>query len=379
MTKLTDVAQGRDNNFNLIRILAAYAVLVTHSFALSTGRPSDEPLMQSLGMTLGSIAVDVFFLTSGFLVTASILTRRSALEFVVARVLRIYPGLLIMLCIVVFIAGPAFTRQGWQDYFSERQTLRYFLRCLTLFGGVDHRLPGVFENNPLPGLVNSSLWTMPYEVWMYALIASMWVVAKRSASSTRVVFRSLVVVAGAALLTAVALHRFGTLGASGGNGLRVCLMFLVGAAYQLFKDDVPIDGRIFASLLLALLLSAAHKEAFFWVYAITVAYLVFYLAYVPKGVVRRYNAVGDYSYGIYIYAFPIQQAIVALSPGISPLGLLTASTVATLLAPALSWHLLERHVLERRGACVSQARHAFQRAVGQWGRLGASDDLGGRG
>ena len=98
-----------------------------------------------------------------------------------------------------------------------------------------------------------------------------------------------------------------------------------------------------------------------------------YLAGIAAGAATKTNKLG------YIYAFPIQQAIVALSPGISPLGLLTASTVATLLAAALSWHLLERHVLERRGACVSQARHAFQRAVGQWGRLGASDDLGGRG
>ena len=79
--KLSQLAQGRDNNFNLIRILAALAVLATHSFTLATGRPETEPLRGRLGLTIGSIAVDIFFITSGFLVTASLLNRRSIIDF----------------------------------------------------------------------------------------------------------------------------------------------------------------------------------------------------------------------------------------------------------------------------------------------------------
>lgn len=101
--KLSHYTQGRDNNFNLIRIVAAMAVLITHSFAL-TGLA--EPFRDSLGMSMGDIAVDIFFITSVFLVTASILTRQSALEFLWARILRIYPALLVMLFITVFIFSP---------------------------------------------------------------------------------------------------------------------------------------------------------------------------------------------------------------------------------------------------------------------------------
>ena len=74
---LSDFTAGRDNNFNLIRMAAALAVLVSHAFALAIGKSAAEPFQALLGMTMGSIAVDVFFLTSGFLVTASLLSRES--------------------------------------------------------------------------------------------------------------------------------------------------------------------------------------------------------------------------------------------------------------------------------------------------------------
>lgn len=85
--RLSNFTQGKDNNFNLIRMIAALAVLVTHSFALAIGTQDAEPFRQSLGMTMGAIAVDVFFVTSGFLVTASLLTRQNTIEFIWARAL----------------------------------------------------------------------------------------------------------------------------------------------------------------------------------------------------------------------------------------------------------------------------------------------------
>ena len=103
--KLSQFAQGRDNNYNFIRFMAAVAVLVTHSFVLATGRPNTEPLRARLGLTLGSVAVDIFFITSGFLVTASLLNRRSIIDFAWARLLRIFPALLIMLLLTVFVLG----------------------------------------------------------------------------------------------------------------------------------------------------------------------------------------------------------------------------------------------------------------------------------
>ena len=98
--------------------------------------------------------------------------------------------------------------------------------------------------------------------------------------------------------------------------------------------------------LIALLSSAIiNKYAFLVVYELTIAYVVFYIAYIPSGRIKKYNLVGDYSYGVYIYAFPVQQTVAALVPGVSVFSMMLISASATLILGVLSWHLLERHAL----------------------------------
>ena len=157
--KPSHFTEGRDNNFNLIRIIAAFAVLVDHSYALSLG--SAEAVPTIIGMSLAVLPVDVFFVTSGFLVTASLLKRQSAIEFVLARVLRIYPALLVMQVLVVFGLGLFFTTAGRASYLVNYHTLLYLIKGSTLVTCVDQTLPGVFQNNPFKNTVNGSLWTMP--------------------------------------------------------------------------------------------------------------------------------------------------------------------------------------------------------------------------
>lgn len=147
--KLSYFTQGRDNNFNLIRFIASLSVLITHSFALALGTPGAEPFRKSLGMTIGEISVDVFFITSGFLVTASLLYRKNTIEFIWARFLRIFPALLVMLLLTVLVVGPVFTTLPLSNYLTHKDTFRYFAKCLTLFFGVEYTLPGVFNQNAL--------------------------------------------------------------------------------------------------------------------------------------------------------------------------------------------------------------------------------------
>ncbi len=170
--RLIDVSAGRDNNFNLIRLLSATAVLFSHSFSLSTGAPDAEPLVSLIGMTPASIAVDVFFLASGFLVTASLFRSESLVDYTLARVLRIFPGLLVMLALTVFVMGLALSTLSSQDYLLSAGVYRYFTKCATLH--ITYHLPGVFADNPYKAAVNGSLWTLPYEVRMYALLAGGW-------------------------------------------------------------------------------------------------------------------------------------------------------------------------------------------------------------
>jgi peptidoglycan/LPS O-acetylase OafA/YrhL len=351
--RLSSLTQGRNNNFNLVRIIAALAVLVTHSFALSSGNPADEPLRQTLGMTLGSIAVDVFFVTSGLLVTASLLRSESVVAFAWSRCLRIFPGLLVMLMLTVFIVGPLFTSLQPASYLLDSGTLAYLLKGATLVTGILDRLPGVFESNPYPSSVNGSLWTMPYEVRMYALLAVLWatvhkVLRLRGAAFTKAI-QALAFISGAGLV----LGHF--VSSRDPTFLRLFFMFFAGATLFVSRDRVLLSAPLFLLAMALTMVAAVNQHSFFVVYTLLLPYLVICLAYVPSDKARQYNKVGDYSYGIYIYAFPVQQSLAALVPGISAAGMLLASLLATTGLAALSWHFIESRAMGLRAGLATRA------------------------
>lgn len=342
--RLSDYAGSRDNNFNLIRIAAAYGVLVTHGFAIAVGTSEAEPLRGSLGMTIGSIAVDVFFIASGFLVTASLSSRQSVREFIKARFFRIFPALFVALMLSVFCLGPFFTRVPLQSYFADSKTWRYLLKGLTLFSGVAYELPGVFAENPYAGAVNGSLWTLPYEARMYVILASVWAFLRLVFRTGPSAFKASVIAGAAISGAAVLLDYLGMLD-GGGPFARLFFMFFTGASFFMLKDRILLSRRLFYAVAAVLLVSTVDKDVFSVVYTLTVAYLLFYAAYVPAGFIRAYNRLGDYSYGIYIYAFPVQQSIASLVPGIGVLWLNFLSTLITAALAVLSWHFVERRAL----------------------------------
>lgn len=135
-------------------------------------------------MTMGSIAVDVFFVTNGLFVTGSLLTRRSAREFLWARVLRVFPALLIMLLVTVFGLGPFLTSRCLPAYLADSQPYGYLLKCATLVSGVQYTLPGVFADHPFKSAVNGSLWSLPYEIRMYAIVVAVWAIVRRIQSGS---------------------------------------------------------------------------------------------------------------------------------------------------------------------------------------------------
>ncbi len=361
--KLSDFAQGRDNNFNLLRISAAFAVLVTHSFALVVGSGDAEPFRKSLGVTLGSTAVDIFFVASGFLVTASLLVRQSAIEFIWARALRIFPALLVMLLLTVFGLGLLLTTLPTSVYLSHPKLYGYLLKCSTLVMGVAFSLPGVFEGNPWKNAINGSLWTLPYEVRMYGILVVVWL-GLRVVKTNRVQVLERVIIVGAVLSGGLAVGHYFRHGTNEGSFTHLFFMFFSGAAFYVLKDRITLYRQLFWIMVAALAISTqAGKTVFFLVYMLTIAYMLFFVAYVPSGRIRAYNRLGDYSYGLYIYAFPVQQTLAALIPGISIMQMLLGSTVLTLLLAVLSWHLIERRALGLKGRYVGRTQQVFSRAT----------------
>ena len=355
--RLSDYAVGRDNNFNLIRLLAALAVLGGHSVAVLGLPSSREVFFDHLGLSLAEMAVDVFFVTSGFLVTGSLVNRGEVIAYLWARALRIYPAIWAMLVLTVFVLAPALTALPAADYFASPKTHDYFIKCATLIGGVRYSLPGVFETNPLKSEFNGSLWTLPIEMRLYLYLAGGWLVLAAAPAIRLKAMSVAAPIAAAAFLVLILRGRL--FGAPFNAADTRIFMFLYGSTLYLWRDQVPMRRSILVAALACLVVASVNQRAFFVVYVVCLAPLVLHLAYLPKGRIRAFNAWGDCSYGVYIYAFPIQQTLALLFPGM-PLALMIVGAGAiTLGVAALSWVLIEKRALAMKGDFAAATSRAL--------------------
>ncbi len=346
---LSDYLNSRDNNFNLLRFIAATLVLFSHSYPLS-GTPH-EPLSSIIQMSFGVVAVDVFFITSGLLVTKSLFDRKDLVFFIWSRILRIYPGLIIAVLFCVFVVGAYFTTLSLDEYFKHPEIYKFIRRNSTLYNGVYFRLPEVFNDIPWKHAVNGSLWTLPAEIKMYSIVAlaGMLLYIKPTVVSENMVKVTFVVLFAVSLAWLCFHFAFNFPKVRHDSDLsRFLSMFFAGATFYILADRVILSFSIFLIACCLLIHFAGNHTAFFILYFLLISYITLYVAYVPGGIIRGFNRFGDYSYGIYIYAFPVQQSVAALIEDISVAKMAGLSFVITLTLAILSWHLIEKPMLAKK-------------------------------
>jgi peptidoglycan/LPS O-acetylase OafA/YrhL len=345
---IEDRARSRDNHFNLIRFTAALMVLLSHS-PIFLGAPIPwRDFLHTYDLDIGGMSVNVFFVVSGFLVTASLFNRNSLAAFAWARFLRIFPGLWVMLVLVVFGLGPVMTTAPLAEYFTSPLTRDYFLHCATIVNGIRHFLPGMFEHNPFNAAVNGSLWTLPLEWRMYEFLALGWAVLallpKYRSPAFRIFVPAVVVVTFCINASQLILHQKMDL------GMINTFMFFSGAAIFLFASRIPLAFKALPLLVAGVIFSLTEFDRYFVLYLLLTPITVILLAYAPGRLLLNFNRLGDYSYGVYIYAAPIQQTLVALNPGLSTLMLTIYASAASLVMAALSWRFVEKPALTHKEA-----------------------------
>jgi len=330
----SDATGHSANNFDLVRFVAASAVLYSHCFAL-TGFGGEEPLVRwTRGeFAFGGIAVRVFFVISGFLVTMSWLRKPNVPAFVAARCLRIFPALAIALLFCVAIGAVA-TTLPLREFLFHPDTFRYYWHNLVL--QTEFFLPGLFHSNPAPDAVNGSIWSLYYEVRAYLIVLALGAVG---------------------LLRNRWLGALGWVAASGlifafreAWGIRIEGDWPVINAYFCFIGGavVALQPKILRWLGYAALVATAALpfaigthigEAAMDLFLICVT---LWFAHVHAPVLSRFGHYGDFSYGVFIYAFPIQQLIAWRGLAATPYPMLLIAFPATVLLAMLSWHFVER-------------------------------------
>lgn len=330
----------RSNSLSVMRLLLAGVVAVAHSLQLARGW---QPM---IGATeVGELAVDGFFVVSGFLVTTSLLRLGSLRRYLWHRFLRIAPGFYVCLLVTAFVVAPAVSvlRGGTaqQVYAGPGSALDY----LVANAGLVIRQFGIDAWPVAPGqgdIANGALWTLFYEALCYGLVAGLGVLAVLRRRPWVV----LVLLLGLQLVT--------TLREAGAELVpqqqlpRLVLVFLLGAAAHLYADRIPLTRGLALAAAVALgaslLLLGDHRA----VAALPFAYLVVY------AVVRlplRQDLSWDLSYGVYIYHWPL--TVVLLSAGAGGLStplVVGATLLVSALAAAVSWRLVEAPALRHRSA-----------------------------
>lgn len=310
-------------------------VLVGHSY-IFLGLP--EPVV--LGWApLGPIGVFIFFVISGYLVAQSWERDPHVGRFLIRRALRIFPGLWVCILLCTYVLGPLLTHIPLRDYWWHAHTKGY-LSNLYLY--ISYALPGVFAENKYPHAVNGSLWSLPVEFMMYLFMAGLlWLRPSK--------WISLLVGAGAIVMVfAWALPRADMLVIyrTDIRQLFICgAYFWVGVLLHQWRLRGRWSGWVLLAVLSVWLALSPWRDLF-----VLCSYLALPLLIVEVGErswpgFRSLNA-HDYSYGIYIYAFPVQQTIASFYPHMELLPYVLAATLATVILAKLSWAWVESRCLK---------------------------------
>jgi peptidoglycan/LPS O-acetylase OafA/YrhL len=332
--------RDRRNNFDVLRLLAASFVLYSHSYALTA---HGEPFGDVSGWSFGQVGVVMFFAMSGFLIAKSWSEQPHLAPFVVKRGLRLIPALVVAVSVTVFVVGPLFTVLPLSSYFADPTTWFYLVRCsflITIFG----RLPGVFATNPYPDAVNGSLWTLPVEACCYAMVAALGILGLLRRSRLLLAFAILLV------LCVTPLSPMSLAPAGGTTSGNLPLVVVLVATFALGTLAYSLRARLHLSWTIAAVLMTLWIVTWGggWAKAtgiLAISFAVLVLAFRTPARLRRLTAHGDVSYGIYIYAFPVQQSVAAIWGGIDPLLMTAVAFPVTYGLAFLSWRLVERPAL----------------------------------
>ncbi len=338
---LREFERGRENNFDALRVGLALVVILSHSYPLLQGSNAAEPIYRATGgqRTAGEVAVDGFFLISGYLITMSWQRSRGLLDYLKKRVLRIYPGFLVAVLFSSLVAAPALAPSR-AEYWGRFDAGRFLIDAFNLVGA---SAPGIS--------INGSLWSIRPEFLCYLGVAALgcFGLLRRRPLVLLATLGCTALYAGQILLhLRMPGSRLTWLWCYPDFWPRLAACYLAGTGFHLYADRVVHSGRL--AILSAAALSAAASlprlQAFPLLIPYLGGYLLFYLAYLPAGRLKDIARRGDLTYGLYLYAYPIQLLLIhRFGPRLTPTRLSAIAVPLTAAIAALSWYLVERPCL----------------------------------
>ena len=340
--------ETRTNNFDGIRIIAASMVIIGHAYVL-TGKPLAPVIGQNV---VHGFAIEIFFAISGYLVVKSFAYDPNFGRFLAKRALRIFPALIAVTVITACILGPLVTTLSLTEYFADPLFEGYFKSIILK---IRYYLPGVFENNIYPKAVNSSLWSLPVEFFMYLSVMLTGAVSLAALRKHRIAFEVLWTVFTLGLIVAfigviqmevwdlsVRFFKFFYVP----HALTVAPFFGVGGMVFIVERYTTRQIPVVVLIAAAVLLQVYHSPTLKILSFIFIPIIIIRVGQASWPVLRDLGRWGDLSYGTYLYGFPVAQVLSMYY--LTTLPLFAHIVLALLISYVLafgSWHLVEKRAL----------------------------------
>jgi len=328
---------SKENNFDFIRLFMSILVLYGHSYLLYYGPATQDRdfmyVISSGQIDAGTFAVPVFFIMSGYLITASWQNTKNLRKFLEKRIFRIYPAVIVSILLTIYLIG-FLVSSDYSNYLSNLEIYKVLKSIFIMYIG--NSVMNVFSNLPYSSAVNGSLWTLMYEFFCYLMIAFLGyskLLNKRNIILIFIVFYLLSMMNKYTSFSNT-LFFFKSLP-------DLALYFFAGTLYFYRKEKVHSLEKV---LLMLLLLALFTYVGYLHLVLVFVLYeVLFYISYSKYIKLHNFAKRGDFSYGVYIYAFPIQQTLIFFwRDDFTYCLFLVTSTITSLFLAILSWKIVEK-------------------------------------
>ncbi|MEP3654964.1 MAG: acyltransferase [Litorimonas sp.] len=335
------IREGHDNFFTPLRLVFASLVVLGHAFVIALRDASMEPRVL-YHYTFSYLAVNLFFIASGFLVTKSMVYRGDTPSFISARALRIFPALIVHVLFVMIVIGPLATKAPLAEFFSDPDWYLQPLKVLTFFE-TNMTMPRIFETNA-EQLGSAPLWTLRFEVIAYIgtlAVFSLGFLRKKWMVLLQFILPSIGWVIGDTL------GLFEAMPATIENLFRFGIAYGLGATIYAYRDRISFSWLALGTLALAsyVLRETAVVEV---IMNTILAWLVFRIAYLRLPRFNWMQRIPDLSYGIYIYHWCVLQMLFYWLPNLSVVELFALAFPPTVGLAALSWYIIEKPALRSK-------------------------------
>lgn len=336
---ISEALKRENNNFDLIRLLAATLVIISHAYAINRVDGFVEPLYKLTHLTtMAELAVKIFFFISGLVVTNSMLRSQSAIKFIQSRFLRIFPAYVVVVLITFLIIGPLVSTLNISDYFANNEPYTYLIKNLTF--DTYYTLPGVFEHTKNKfGLnsVNGSLWTIPYEIIAYCMVLLAFIITKFKINPALSVLCCLIIIEPFTPIKGMLL--------SHSDNPAIFLLaphFALGALLAINQSRIYINLYVPLALFLAFTLTTQIEIKQLMLGFSTCLFLLYLCT---RQFTIRLKIKYDISYGMYLWAFPIQQIYSSFADLSIYESILASVTTCSIIA-LISFKLVENPLMQ---------------------------------